>query len=365
MGLQMGIVGLPNVGKSTLFTARTRAKAEAANYPFCTIEPNVGVVKVPDERLDQLAKIIGSAQTLPAVMEFVDIAGLVKGASQGEGMGNQFLSHIRQVNAICHVVRCFEEGDITHVHGQVNPLHDIDVVDTELMLADLATVEKRLGAVRQKAKSGDAAMREQAVVLEKVAEKLNSGVPVRGQGLSEDEQDHLRDLHLLTAKKVLYGCNVGEDDVAAGGNALVDQVREKAAAENAGVVVICGKMEAELSDMDESERAGFLQELGVKEPGLEQLIREAFRLLGMMTYFTAGPKEARAWTIPVGARAPQAAGVIHTDFEKGFIKAEVYKVQDLFALGSEQAVREAGKLKLEGKDYVMQDGDVCQFRFNV
>lgn len=365
MGLQLGIVGLPNVGKSTLFTALTRAKAEAANYPFCTIDPNIGMVKVPDERLDLLEKTFKPKQSvIPAVLEFVDIAGLVKGASKGEGMGNQFLAHIRSVDAILHVVRCFEDPDITHVAGKVHPIHDIEVIDTELMLADLGTVEKRLAASRSKAK-GDKNLLATVEALESVAEKLNEGIPVRIQNKDGELTEHIKDLHLMTAKPVLYGCNVGEDEAAKGGNEFVAQVREKAEKEGARVVVISAKMEAELSEMDESERAGFLEELGVKEPGLPQMIRESYALLGLITYFTAGEKEVRAWTIPVGFKAPQAAGVIHTDFEKGFIKAEIYNVEDIRPLGTENAVKEAGKMRIEGKEYLMKDGDICHFRFNV
>lgn len=366
MSLQVGIVGLPNVGKSTLFNALTSAKAEAANYPFCTIDPNVGVVTVPDPRLDQIAAIFKPEKTLPTTMEFVDIAGLVAGASKGEGLGNQFLGHIRQVDAIAHVVRCFDDPNVIHVAGSVDPQRDIDVIDTELMLADFDTVDKRLQRIEKSAKvSGDAELKKEYEVLKALHEALSAGRPARAVTLTEAQEPTRKGLHLLTAKPVLFVCNVSEEDLSQGGNPWVEKVKAIAQSQGQKAIVICSQMEAEIAQLDLAERAEFLSSMGVSEPGLHRLIREAYSLLGFQTYFTAGPKEVRAWTVPVGCRAPQAAGVIHSDFEKGFIRAEAYNCQDLLSLGSEGAVKDAGKYRSEGKEYVVKDGDVLFFKFNV
>ncbi len=363
MALHCGIVGLPNVGKSTLFNALTRAEIAAENYPFCTIDPNVGVVPVPDPRLDQLAKIVNPQKTLPTTIEFVDIAGLVAGASKGEGLGNQFLGHIRETDAIAHVVRCFEDEDVTHVSGSVDPVRDIEIINTELMLADMETVEKALQRAQKNAKSGDKEALAQKALLEKIANHLNAGNPVRSLTLGEDERSRLKMLHLLTAKPTLYVANVLEDGFS--DNPLLQRVQQYAQEEGAQVVSVCAAMEAEIALLEEEDKTAFLEEMGLDEPGLDRVVRAAYRLLDLQTFFTAGEKEVRAWTIRVGATAPQAAGVIHTDFEKGFIRAEVIAYEDFIRYGGESGAKEAGKWRLEGKDYLMQEGDVVHFRFNV
>jgi len=365
MALKVAIVGLPNVGKSTLFNALTQtAQAQAANYPFCTIEPNLGDVAVPEPRLEALARIAGSKEIIPARINFVDVAGLVRGASKGEGLGNQFLATIRDCDAIALVARCFEDGDVTHVEGRVDPLDDLDIIETELMLADLESLEKRIANLEKKAKSGDKETVTTLALARLALAQLEAGRPARAAVVAADDDKAWRMLQLLTAKPALYVCNVDEA-VAETGNALSEAVAARAARDKAKSVVISAKIESEIALLDPGERGEFLETLGLAEPGLARLIREAYALLGLQTYFTAGPKETRAWTIPVGATGPQAAGVIHTDFEKGFIRAETIAFDDYVRLAGEAGAREAGKLRSEGKDYIVRDGDVMNFRFNV
>ncbi len=363
MGFKCGIVGLPNVGKSTLFNALTKSGIEAANYPFCTIDPNVGIVPVPDSRMQALAEIVHPERMLPAVMEFVDIAGLVAGASKGEGLGNKFLANIRETDAIAHVVRCFADDNIVHVAGKVDPIGDIEVIDTELALADLESVSKAQDKAQRSAKTGDKAAKARAELLAKVQAHLDSGKPVRSLGLDEDELDQLYDLHLLTVKPTMYIANVAEDGFA--NNPYLAAVQQLAAEQGAEVVAVCAAIESELAQLEDDERDEFLAEMGQDEPGLNRVIRAGYKLLGLQTYFTAGVKEVRAWTIPIGATAPQSAGKIHTDFERGFIRAEVTAYDDYIRLKGEAGAKEAGKLRLEGKDYIVADGDVMHFRFNV
>lgn len=364
MGFQCGIVGLPNVGKSTLFNALTKtAAAQAANYPFCTIEPNVGDVAVPEPRLQKLAGIAGSVEIIPARMQFVDIAGLVKGASQGEGLGNQFLANIREVDAVVYVLRCFEDDDITHVDGKIDPLADFEVVETELMLADMESLEKRRANLEKKAKGQDKEAKATIILVDKALEQLREGKPARGADIADDDRKAYNGLQLLTAKPILFVANVDED-AAAEGNAHSQAVTVRAAEEGAAAIVISAKIEAELAQLSDEEQTEYLETLGLEEPGLNRLIRTGYDLLGLQTYFTAGPKEARAWTVKRGATAPQAAGVIHTDFEKGFIRAETISYDDYTTHNGELGAKEAGRTRLEGKEYIVQDGDVMHFRFN-
>ena len=364
--MKLGIVGLPNVGKSTLFNAITKAGAEIANYPFCTIDPNVGVVSVPDERLDALAKMYNPKKVTPAIIEFVDIAGLVRGASKGEGLGNKFLSHIREVDAIAHVVRCFDDGNVVHVEGSVDPARDIDTINLELIFADLEAVDKRIDKTRKQMKSGDKKYQTELELLESIKATLEKGLPVRSMQFLPEQEDYVEQLFLLTSKPVLYCANISEDGISsADQNPYVVKVKEIAASEKAEVIVICAKIEEELSQIDDDEKQMFLEDLGISEPGLDKLIKASYKLLGLISYLTAGEKEVRAWTITKGTKAPQAAGKIHTDFERGFIRAEIVSYDDLMACGSYSAAREQGLVRSEGKDYVMQDGDVTIFRFNV
>jgi GTP-binding protein YchF len=366
MALTAGIVGLPNVGKSTLFNAITKAGAEAANYPFATIDPNVGMVEVPDWRLQRLTELVRPKKTVPTTFEFTDIAGIVRGASKGEGLGNQFLSHIRQVDAICHVVRCFDDDNLTHVEGRVDPLADIDTINLELVLADLESVNKRYTRVAKIAKTKDKDAVAELAVLDKIKPVLEEGISARSIEFTDEEQRIVKSLFLLTTKPVLYVANVAEEDVADyETNDYVNKVKEFAASENAEVIVISARAEEEIAELEEEDKAEFLEALGIEESGLDQLIRAAYDLLGLATYFTAGEQEVRAWTFRKGIKAPQAAGIIHTDFERGFIRAETVSFEDLNQYGTMQAAKEAGRVRLEGKDYVVQDGDVMLFRFNV
>lgn len=366
MSLTAGIVGLPNVGKSTLFNAITRAGAESANYPFCTIDPNVGIVEVPDERLQQLTNVVKPKKTVPTAFEFTDIAGIVKGANKGEGLGNQFLSHIRQVDAICHVVRCFEDENITHVSGKIDPIDDIETINLELILADLETVTRRYERTEKLARQKDKEAVQEFNVMKKLKDGLEAELPARAIELTEEEEKIAKQLHLLTAKPILYVANVSEDEIGdIEANEYVKLVKEFAEKEGAEVIVVSAKIEEEIAELDQEEKEMFLEELGIAESGLDQLIKASYDLLGFATYFTAGEQEVRAWTFKKGMKAPQAAGIIHTDFERGFIRAETVSYDDLMAAGSYAKARENGKVRLEGKDYIVQDGDVIHFRFNV
>lgn len=365
MALKCGIVGLPNVGKSTLFNCLSNAKAQSANFPFCTIEPNIGVITVPDERLNTLAELVKPQNLVPTTVEIVDIAGLVKGASKGEGLGNKFLANIRETDAILHVLRCFDDGNVVHVDGSVDPVRDKEIIDTELQLKDLETIGTRVARVERTAKSGDKDAKKEYDFLMRVKDTLESGKSARTIDLDDTELPMMKDLQLLTAKPVLYVCNVDEGAVV-NGNAFVESVREAVKDENAEILLIGAAIESEIAELDDQEeRAMFLADMGLEEPGVAKLIKAAYKLLNLQTYFTAGVKEVRAWTVKVGATAPQAAGVIHTDFEKGFIRAEVIKFNDYVELGSEQAAKEAGRLSVEGKEYIVEDGDIMHFRFNV
>lgn len=363
--MKLGIVGLPNVGKSTLFNAITKAGAAASNYPFCTIEPNVGAVGVPDERLDKLTELYSPKRTIPAGVEFVDIAGLVKGASKGEGLGNKFLSHIRETQAIVHVVRCFEDKDVTHVSGKVDPASDIEIINTELVLADLESVEKQFERLAKKARSGDKDAQKQQDLAHRLKEHLGKGEPARSLGLSAEELESIKEFFLISSKPVLYAMNVAETDLPGMKNAFTEAVESIAKREKASATPVCAKIEAEIGELGPEEAKAFLSDLGLTEPGLNRLIRVGYDLLGLQSYYTAGEQEVRAWTIPKGCLAPQAAGVIHSDFERGFIRAEVMSYDELVKKGSEKAMKEAGLMRSEGKEYVMKDGDIVHFRFNV
>ena len=366
MSLTAGIVGLPNVGKSTLFNAITKKNILAANYPFATIEPNIGVVIVPDERLDYLNDLYKPKSLVPTTFEFTDIAGLVKGASNGEGLGNKFLSHIREVDAICEVVRCFENNDIIHVESQVDPVRDIEIIEVELILADLEVIENRFNRIGKKASlSKDKEVQKEVEILNKLKSVLEQNIPIRRIELTDDESLYIKSFNLLTSKPIIYVANVSEDDLLVGDNKYIQKVREYAQKDKAEVVVICAKVESDLCDMDKEEKNAFLSELGVNESGIDKLIKTSYKLLGLKTFFTAGEDECRAWTFKNGMKAPQCAGIIHSDFERGFIKAEIMSYEDLKQNGSEKAVKEAGRMRLEGKEYIMQDGDICYFRFNV
>ncbi|MDD7793981.1 redox-regulated ATPase YchF [Clostridium sp. 'White wine YQ'] len=365
--MKLGIVGLPNVGKSTLFNAITKAGAESANYPFCTIEPNVGVVAVPDKRLDELERIYNSKKKVYTSVEFYDIAGLVKGASKGEGLGNKFLSHIREVEAICHVVRCFNDGNVVHVEGNVDPIRDAETINLELIFSDLEVLERRMEKTVKLSRSGDKKAKEEYSLMERIKEHMENNKPVRTLEATEEEQDFIKSLFLITSKPVLYVCNVSEEEVMSGNleNEYVKKVKEYATAENAEVIIVCAKLEEELSGLDDDEKNEMLNEYGLDESGLDKLIQASYKLLGLISYLTAGVQEVRAWTIINGTKAPQAAGKIHTDIERGFIRAEIVSYDDLVQLGSEAAAKEKGLYRLEGKEYVMKDGDVVNFRFNV